>query len=90
MLFDYTNISIDSINKDCSESLNLCRKIVEEIKNLDSDKEKLSKMNTLENILYNLNGRTAFLSQVHPEEKIRKECSKVEATIQNYFLQLWL
>ena len=33
MLFDYTNISIDSINKDCSESLNLCRKIVEEIKN---------------------------------------------------------
>tara|TARA_B100001123_G_scaffold445753_1_gene598193 strand:- start:1596 stop:3503 length:1908 start_codon:yes stop_codon:yes gene_type:complete len=90
VLFDYTNISIDSINKDCSESLNLCRKIVEEVKNLDSDKEKLSKMNTLENILYNLNGRTAFLSQVHPEEKIRKECSKVEATIQNYFLQLTL
>ena len=90
MLFDYKEISIDSMNKDCEEALALCGSLVEEVKNIDSETEKLSKMDSLEQILDSLSGRTAFLSQVHSEEKIRKEGSKIEAIIQNYYLQLTL
>ena len=90
MLFDYKEISIDSMNKDCKEALVFCDSLVEEVKNIDSETEKLSKMDSLEQILDSLSGRTAFLSQVHSEEKIRKEGSKIEAIIQNYYLQLTL
>ncbi len=90
MLFDYKEISIDSMNKDCEEALALCGSLVEEVKNIDSETEKLSKMDSLEQILDSLSGRTAFLSQVHSEEKIRKEGSKIEVIIQNYYLQLTL
>ena len=90
MLFDYKEVSTDSINKDCDEALSSCSKIVKEVKNIDSDLEKLSKMDSLEQILDSLDGRTSFLSQVHPEEEIRKEGSKIESIIQNYYLQLTL
>ena len=90
MLFDYKEISIDSMNKDCEEALALCDGLVEEVKNIDMETEKLSKMDSLEQILDSLDGRTSFLSQVHPEEGIRKEGSKIESVIQNYYLQLTL
>ena len=90
MLFDYKEISIDSINKDCDEALSSCNKILKKVKNIDSDLDKLSKMDSLEQILDSLNGRTSFLSQVHPEKEIRKKGSKIESVIQNYYLQLTL
>ena len=90
MLFDYKEISIDSINKDCDKALFSCNKILKEVKNIDSNLDKLSKMDSLEQILDSLNGRTSFLSQVHPEEAIRKAGSKIESIIQNYYLQLTL
>ena len=47
-------------------------------------------MDSIEQLIDTLNGRTAFMAQVHPEEKIRKEGSKIEAQIENYYLQLAL
>ena len=90
MLFDYKEISTDSISKDYEKSIELCDQIINEVKKSSSDKEKLSKMDSIEQLIDTLNGRTAFMAQVHPEEKIRKEGSKIEAQIENYYLQLAL
>ncbi len=90
MLFDYKDISTDSMSKDYEKSIELCDQIINEVKKSSSDKEKLSKMDSIEQLIDTLNGRTAFMAQVHPEEKIRKEGSKIEAQIENYYLQLAL
>ena len=90
MLFDYKEISTDSMSKDYEKSIELCDQIINEVKKSSSDKEKLSKMDSIEQLIDTLNGRTAFMAQVHPEEKIRKEGSKIEAQIENYYLQLAL
>ena len=90
MLFDYKEISTDSMSKDYEKSIELCDQIINEVKNSSSDREKLSKMDSIEQLIDTLNGRTAFMAQVHPEEKIRKEGSRIEAQIENYYLQLAL
>ncbi len=90
MLFDYKEVSIDSMNEDYQESIALCDEIINQVKKSNSDIEKLSKMDNIEQIIDGLDGRTSFLAQVHPEEGIRKEGSKIESLIQNYYLKLAL
>ena len=76
MLFDYKEISTDSMSKDYEKSIELCDQIINEVKKSSSDKEKLSKMDSIEQLIDTLNGRTAFMAQVHTEEKIRKQREK--------------
>ncbi len=90
MLFDYKEVSIDSMNEDYKKSIQLCDEIINQVKKSNSDIEKLSKMDNIEQIIDGLDGRTSFLTQVHPEEGIRKEGSKIESLIQNYYLKLAL
>ncbi len=90
MLFDYKEVSIDSMNEDYQESIALCDEIINQVKKSNSDIEKLSKMDNIEQIIDGLDGRTSFLAQVHPEEGIRQEGSKIESLIQNYYLKLAL
>ena len=90
MLFDYKEISIDSMNEDYKKSIELCDEIINEVKKSHSDIEKISKMDRIEQIIDTLDGRTSFLAQVHPEERIRQEGSKIESLIQNYYLNLAL
>ena len=90
MLFDYKEVSIDSMNEDYQESIALCDEIINQVKKSNSDIEKLSKMDNIEQIIDGLDGRTSFLAQVHPEEGIREEGSKIESLIQNYYLNLAL
>ena len=90
MLFDYKEVSIDSMNEDYKKSIQLCDEIINQVKKSNSDIEKLSKMDNIEQIIDGLDGRTSFLAQVHPEEGIRKEGSKIESLIQNYYLKLAL
>ena len=90
MLFDYKEVSIDSMNEDYKKSIQLCDEIINQVKKSNSDIEKLSKMDNIEQIIDGLDGRTSFLAQVHPEEEIRQEGSKIESLIQNYYLKLAL
>ena len=90
MLFDYKEVSIDSMNEDYKKSIQLCDEIINQVKKSNSDIEKLSKMDNIEQIIDSLDGRTSFLAQVHPEEGIRQEGSKIESLIQNYYLKLAL
>ena len=90
MLFDYKEVSIDSMNEDYKKSIELCDEIISEVKKSDSDIEKISKMDRVEQIIDTLDGRTSFLAQVHPKEEIRQEGSKIESLIQNYYLNLAL
>ena len=76
MLFDYKEVSIDSMNEDYKKSIQLCDEIINQVKKSNSDIEKLSKMDNIEQIIDGLDGRTSFLAQVHPEEGIRKEVVK--------------
>ena len=90
MLFDYKEVSIDSMNEDYKKSIELCDEIISEVKKSHSDIEKISKMDRVEQIIDTLDGRTSFLAQVHPEERVRQEGSKIESLIQNYYLNLAL
>ena len=86
-MFNYSNVNLENLKKDLELSINECNSLVDNIKSLEN--VSLSHFNELENAVYDLSGRIAFLGDVHPDEKIREFGNIADAEIQNYSLQIF-
>ena len=86
-MFNYSNVNLENLKKDLELSINECNSLVDNIKTLKN--VSLSHFNELENAVYDLSGRIAFLGDVHPDEKIREFGNIADAEIQNYALQIF-
>jgi Zn-dependent oligopeptidase len=86
-VFNYSNVSLESLKKDLELTINECNSLVDIIKS--SKNVSLSHFNELESVVYDLSGRIAFLGDVHPDEKIREFGNEADSEIQNFALQIF-
>jgi Zn-dependent oligopeptidase len=86
-VFNYSNVSLESLKKDLELTISECNSLVDIIKS--SKNVSLSHFNELESVVYDLSGRIAFLGDVHPDEKIREFGNEADSEIQNFALQIF-
>ena len=86
-MFNYSVANLESLNNDLDSTLEECKKLVENIKS--STNVNLNDFNDLENTVYDVSGRVAFLGDVHPEEKIRDFGNEADSKIQNFALEIF-
>ena len=85
-MFNYSNVTLESLNKDLEETLQNCRNISDEIKN--SKDVDIRSFDLLERNISDLYGRVAFLADVHPEEAFRDLGNEADSKIQNFMLEI--
>ena len=86
-MFNYSEVTIESLRKDLDNTIAECKEIIEGIKG--SSEIKLNYFNVMESMIYDLSGRIAFLGDVHPDEKIRDFGNEADSKIQNFALEIF-
>jgi len=79
-VYNYSDISLGKLEEDLKNTIEECKELVNNIKS--SKNIDLSNFNELENIIYDVSGRIAFMGDVHPDEKIRDFGNEADSKIQ--------
>ena len=86
-MYNYSDISLEKLKEDLKNTIEECEGLVGNIKS--SGNIGLSNFNELESTIYDLSGRTAFMGDVHPDEKIRDFGNEADSKIQNFALEIF-
>ena len=86
-MYNYSDISLEKLKEDLKNTIEECKGLVGNIKS--SENIDLSNFNELESTIYDLSGRTAFMGDVHPDEKIRDFGNEADSKIQNFALEIF-
>ena len=86
-MYNYSDISLKKLKEDLENTIEECKGLVSNIKS--SGNIDLSNFNELESTIYDLSGRTAFMGDVHPDEKIRDFGNEADSKIQNFALEIF-
>ena len=86
-MYNYSDISLGKLKEDLKNTIEECKELVNNIKS--SKNIDLSNFNELENIIYDVSGRIAFMGDVHPDEKIRDFGNEADSKIQNLALEIF-
>ncbi len=86
-MYNYSDISLGKLKEDLKNTIEECKGLVSNIKS--SENNDLSNFNELESTIYDLSGRTAFMGDVHPDEKIRDFGNESDSKIQNLALEIF-
>lgn len=86
-MFNYSNITLEKLQKDLDSTVKECKTLVKNIKSFENI--VLSDFDELESTIYDLSGRIAFMGDVHPDEKIRDFGNEADSKIQNFVLELF-
>jgi len=86
-VFNYSNITLEKLQKDLDSTVKECKTLVKNIKSFENI--VLSDFDELESTIYDLSGRIAFMGDVHPDEKIRDFGNEADSKIQNFVLELF-
>ncbi len=86
-MYNYSDISLKKLKEDLENTIEECKGLVSNIKS--SGNIDLSNFNELESTIYDLSGRTAFMGDVHPDEKIRDFGNEADSKIQNLALEIF-
>ena len=86
-MYNYSDISLEKLKEDLKNTIEECKGLVGNIKS--SENIDLSNFNELESTIYDLSGRTAFMGDVHPDEKIRDFGNEADSKIQNLALEIF-
>ena len=86
-MYNYSDISLGKLKEDLKKTIEECKDLVGNIKS--SGNIDLSNFNELESTIYDLSGRTAFMGDVHPDEKIRDFGNEADSIIQNLALEIF-
>ena len=86
-MFNYSDITLEKLQKDLDSTVKECKTLVKNIKSFENI--LLSNFDELESTIYDLSGRIAFMGDVHPDVKIRDFGNEADSKIQNFVLELF-
>ena len=86
-MFNYSDITLEKLQKDLESTVKECKTLVKNIKSFENI--VLSDFDELESTIHDLSGRIAFMGDVHPDEKIRDFGNEADSKIQNFVLELF-
>ena len=84
-MFNYSQITKDSLKTDVGETIKIIQNLVLEIK--QSDDIDLDSFDYFEREISDLSGRVTFMGDVHTDEEIRNYANEAESIIENYVLE---
>ncbi len=83
-MYDYSNVSKDSLELELNTSIDKCKNLIEEIK--QKEVVVLENFDEFERQVAEVTGKVAFLSNVHPQKEIRDFGNEAESILENYIL----
>ena len=86
-MFKYSDITLEKLEEDLNSTIEECKVLVSNVKS--SESIELANFNELENTIYDLSGRIAFMGNVHPDEQIRDFSNEADSKIQNLALEIF-
>ena len=86
-MFNYSDITLEKLEEDLNSTIEECKVLVSNVKS--SESIELANFNELENTIYDLSGRIAFMGNVHPDEQIRDFSNEADSKIQNLALEIF-
>tara|TARA_B100001559_G_scaffold21062_1_gene17225 strand:+ start:204 stop:2102 length:1899 start_codon:yes stop_codon:yes gene_type:complete len=86
-VFNYSDITLEKLEEDLNSTIEECKVLVSNVKS--SESIELANFNELENTIYDLSGRIAFMGNVHPDEQIRDFSNEADSKIQNLALEIF-
>ena len=86
-MFNYSDITLEKLEEDLNSTIEECKVLVSNVKS--SESIELANFNELENTIYDLSGRIAFMGNVHPDKQIRNFSNEADSKIQNLALEIF-